>query len=116
MLFAVRLEQEDNHKTAALRTHAPHGFEGVDKMAYHGAYPVSKLEVGKCSPLVPISKGLDLTNSKYERFLAKVSLQAPAKTIQNLIKFLERFASELWQEYALPSWENEMSCTNCITL
>ncbi len=48
MMFLVKIKKGNVHKTAALRTHAPHGFEGVEKMSYYGTYPVSKIDVGKC--------------------------------------------------------------------
>ncbi len=46
MMLSVRIKQGNDHKTAALRTHAPHGYEGVEKMTYSGTFPVSKINVG----------------------------------------------------------------------
>ena len=47
MLLAVRIELDGKHKSAVLRTHPPHGFDGVEKMSYYGSFPVSKLGFGK---------------------------------------------------------------------
>ena len=47
MMFAVRVEQDNDHTTRVLRTHAPHGFEGIETMRYYGTYPVSKIDVGE---------------------------------------------------------------------
>ena len=46
MFLAVRIQQGGNHKSSVLRTHPPHGFDGIERMSYYGSYPVSKLDIG----------------------------------------------------------------------
>ena len=55
MFLAVRIEQGGNHKSSVLRTHPPHGFDGIERMTYYGSYPVSKLDIGgfNLSSLLP---------------------------------------------------------------
>ena len=104
MLFAVRLEQENNHKTAALRTHAPHGFEGVDKMSYHGTYPVSKLEVGKCLSLFRFNKGSDFSSLA----LSCVSVIKHLQKTIHFVKFLPLFKAIVQrQDHVSSSWEEQ---------
>ena len=46
-LLAIRLQnlETNENDTRLLRTHPNHGFKGIDTIKYHGAYPVSKLEL-----------------------------------------------------------------------
>ena len=46
-LLALRLTNLNNNQTDArlIRTHPTRNFTGVDTLIYHGAYPVSKLEI-----------------------------------------------------------------------
>lgn len=47
MLLGVRVKKgKSKAKAAVFRTHAPHGFEGVDTLQYFGSHPVSKLKIG----------------------------------------------------------------------
>ncbi|XP_065653158.1 uncharacterized protein LOC136071792 [Hydra vulgaris] len=46
LLLGVRVQKGKLPPTASvLRTHAPHGFDGVYSQTYSGSYPVSKLEI-----------------------------------------------------------------------
>ena len=48
MLLGVRVKKGNKKaRTAVLRTHAPHGFEGVESMQYYGSHPVSKFKIGR---------------------------------------------------------------------
>ena len=47
LLLGVRIQRGKLPPTASvLRTHAPHGFDGVYSQTYSGSFPVSKLEIG----------------------------------------------------------------------
>ena len=48
MLLGVRVKKgKSKARAAVLRTHAPHGFEGVESMQYFGSHPVSKYKIGE---------------------------------------------------------------------
>ena len=45
--FGIRLQQRKRTEANVLRTHAPHGFDGMEKIGYYGSWPMSKFDIGK---------------------------------------------------------------------
>lgn len=46
-LLGVHVRRKNKTHSALLRTSPPEGYPGVESLSYSGAYPVSKLTVGK---------------------------------------------------------------------